>query len=249
MGAGGRAPGAGEAQARRRRALLARVGLRVLCRRLASQRLQDQHAEAVRRPCGSCRAAASRRPCGRRSAPRGTRCPGCPCRPSPRTRATAPPAGTGSPAAPAGRAAMRQRGGEGRARRRQTRPAGADLGRARWGRRGGGDWEKEAAGWEVRARALGEAGEGGPGRAAVRRRGGAVSRGGCSNRGGPQQGGGAPWGHQQGCSAGGAPAPDGEERWGWRLLGGRAAPGGMDEPPGRRRGSRWLWGFGAAGGS
>jgi hypothetical protein len=99
------------------------------------------------------------------------------------------------------------------------------------GRRGGGDWEKEAAGWEVRARALGEAGEGGPGRAAVRRRGGAVSRGGCSNRGGPQQGGGAPWGHQQGCLAGGAPALDREERWGWRLLGGRAALGRMDEPP------------------
>jgi hypothetical protein len=32
--------------------------------------------------------------------------------------------------------------GEGRACRRQTRPAGADLGRARWGRRGGGGWEK-----------------------------------------------------------------------------------------------------------
>jgi hypothetical protein len=38
---------------------------------------------------------------------------------------------------------------------------GADLGCAGWGRRGGGDWEEEAAGWEVRARALGRAGEGG----------------------------------------------------------------------------------------
>jgi hypothetical protein len=132
--------------------------------------------------------------------------------------------------------------GEGRARRRQTRPAGADLSRARWGRRGGGGWE-EAAGWEVRARALGEAGEGGPGRAAVRRRGGASSRGGCSNRGGPQQGGGAQWTSSRGARLGEL------RRW----MGKRGGAGGcwVEGPPreggmslpGRRRG-RWLWGLG-----
>jgi hypothetical protein len=125
-----------------------------------------------------------------------------------------------------GVAPVLQRGGEGRARRRQTRSASADLGRAGWGHRGGGDCEKEAAGWEVRARALSGAGEGGPGRTAVRRRGGAAT---LRAEEGARLGELRRWMGKRG-GAGGCWV-EGPPREGWMSL------------PGRRRGSRWLWGW------
>jgi hypothetical protein len=92
------------------------------------------------------------------------------------------------------------------------------------------------------ARALGDADKGGPGRAAVHQRGGAVVPLGAASAV-----------FEQGADLSKATELHGM-RWmgkrggGWRLLGRRAAPGGKDEPPGAAA-RRWWAGPGQTAGS